>query len=524
MTKRRTALAAAWTMLSRATGQGSQLLVFLVAARFLSPEEFGVFSLLSAVNILMMRIGQAGWVEFAASWRGEEAADHHAFTLATAGGLTVALLGCLAAALFPLAPDLAAYGPLQLLLSLSVVGTGTSAFWAGILLRRQQGEALAKSIAVSQLIGGAASIGGLMLGHELLALGAGKLVTHLINLGMVAASVRWKPCFRLSSDGRAEIVQYSKSILSSNLIGYTKGYAATLALGLFLGPAAVGLYRAGARVVGSLGEIVGEPARTVCWRTRSNEVDRAADLGSAAAPRAAQAGSPTDLLAFTDDAPARTHASTAHGFASEMADGGDVQRALSASSERFLALVLVLATPVFLGLAATSESVVTVILGEPWRGAAPVVAILSVARLITLPSVLTAPLLSMANRVDKLPALDLVAGAATVLALPVSAPFGLLSTALGQLVAALIGFWIAGRAYARYADVRWLRTIPLSAPSAVASVAMVVVLLAARRWAHGLIDDTRMQLAAELMMGAVVFLPLFTLFGGWRQLSKAIVR
>ena len=32
-------------------------------------------------------------------------------------------------------------------------------------------------------------------------------------------------------------------------------------------PVAVGLYRAGARVVASLAELVAEPARTVCWMT-----------------------------------------------------------------------------------------------------------------------------------------------------------------------------------------------------------------------------------------------------------------
>ena len=470
-------------MASRIAGQGSQLLVFFVAARFLSPAEFGVFSLLSAVNMLMTRLGQAGWVEFAASWRGAAEVDDHGFTLATAGGLAVAVLGSIAAGVFLLLPSLAQYANVQLLLSLSVLGTGSSAFWAGLLLRRQHGEALAKSIAVSQIVGGGAAIFMLVFGWKMTGLATGKLVTHVVNLAMVAASVRWFPRPRWTSSGLGPIKQYNRSILSSNLIGYSRGYAATLALGLFLGTSAVGLYRAGARVVGALAEIIGEPAKTVCWMSLREAVDRAE-------PSAA-----------------------IHGTREQRA-----QHALTRSSERFLALIVLLTTPVFLGLAATSDSAVRVLLGEAWLGAAPIVTILAVARLISLPSVLTAPLLSMAKRVDKLPRVDLISGAATILALPVSAPFGVLWAALGQLAAAIFGSVVAARAHARYADVRFRRALALGAPSALASLVMVIVLYSSRDWAREVFADIRVRLVAELALGGGVFLGLFTILGGWRRL------
>lgn len=484
--------AAAWTMASRVGSQASQLLVFLVAARFLSPEEFGYFSLISAINILMTRLVAAGWLEFIAAFRGEREVEAHAFSLSILAGLVATVLNGIAAWVFLGLPELAPYASLQAMLAVSLVGIGVGALWEGYLIRAQRGQTLAQVVLLSQVCGTAASIAGLFAGWHVFSLGVGKAVTHVIYVLGTGATSRFFPGFRLHSSGAHKIAEYSKNILLTNLIGYAHGYTATLVIGLFLGPGPVGLYRAGARVAASLGEVMREPARIVCWMTLRNAVDEAEHDGSAT----------TGL------------------------DGHDEKTAaaLSRSSERFIALVLVLAMPAFVGLALTSESLLVVVLGDTWRAAAPVVSILAIARLVMMPEVLTAPLLSMLHKVDKISRLALLGGVIAVAVMPLSAPFGMEWAAVGQLIASLATTGLAADAYARHAAVSWRRAISLSSPSALACLAMVVAFYTYHLLLRAELAHPAARLGAELLLGIAVFVPVFTALGGWRRLIHVYAR
>jgi len=123
--------AAAWTMASRVGSQGAQLAVFLVAARYLSPADFGVFSLFFAFQVLFTQLVQLGWPEFIASWEGASEVDAQAFTMAVLGGICAALLGTVGAGAVLAFPKAAPYALLQLLLSLPLAGAGISAVLEG---------------------------------------------------------------------------------------------------------------------------------------------------------------------------------------------------------------------------------------------------------------------------------------------------------------------------------------------------------------------------------------------------------
>ncbi|MGE0409762.1 MAG: hypothetical protein AB7P23_10955, partial [Amphiplicatus sp.] len=71
-----------WVLASRVTVQASQLIIFLAAARFLTPAEFGVFALVQAYSVLLFLFAAAGWREFVMSWTGEERAVDQAITYA----------------------------------------------------------------------------------------------------------------------------------------------------------------------------------------------------------------------------------------------------------------------------------------------------------------------------------------------------------------------------------------------------------------------------------------------------------
>ncbi|MDD9967388.1 MAG: oligosaccharide flippase family protein [Myxococcales bacterium] len=473
--------AASWTAASRVVSQLAQLTVFLVAARYLSTEDFGAFSLLSAVSMLMARLGQAGWLELATAWQGDAEVEAHAFTLAVLGSVGISTLGIAFAVVCTQVSSLTPYALLAALLSLSVAGVGANAYWSGLLLRRQRGDALGKIALVSQLMGSLVALGGLFLGGHFVALGLGKLVTHAVEVAMTAWVVRWMPAFRLSSGGAQVIGEYTKGMTSSKLVTYARGYAATLLIGVFLGPAPVGLYRAAQRLVAALGEAIGEPARIVCWMMlrRAAEHDAQGEAGAAT--------------------------------------GAGTRPSLALAAEGFLVLIVLLATPVFVGVAVASEAIVHVMLGERWLPCAPVVAILAIARLVNVPFVLSTPLLSMGGHVDRIPRLALQTGLITLLALPPFAPFGEVWIAVGQLLAAAMGLLVVLRAYQRYADVRWLAALARTYPSLIAVVAMGAVVTAARSWIVGFDVTVQVRLIVEVVAGAASFALAFLLTGGiWR--------
>ena len=461
-------------MASRVGTQGAQLVVFLVAARYLSPEDFGVFTLFFAFQVLFVQLVQLGWPEFVASWEGAREVDTQAFTMAALGGGCAALLGSIGAAVMLRFPNVAPYALLQLTLSLPLAGAGITAVLEGWLLRSGRGAALAKIMLVSEFGGAAAAIFGLTQGWGLISLGFGKLVGQgLLFLGSFSTA-RWFPRLRLQGPGTAAIATFQKNLLVSKLMWYLEQYAATLALGLFLGPHAVGLYRAAERMVGAVAELVFAPARVVSWMTLRPVVD----------------------------------SESPH----------TVGPALARETERFLTLLLLAATPVFLGMASVSHALVSVLLGEKWLAATPVVSLLCVAYLISVMSVVMPSLFSLRQQSGQVLKLSLIMGTASVIALLAFAPFGVVATALGEVVAAIVIACAVGASFAKEAGVNVIRAVRLAFPSFAGSALMVLGLSAFSRVCGTLTSDVRLQLGIEVALGALIFMLTFTLLGGWRRI------
>ena len=475
-----------------------QFAVFAVAGHYLSPAEFGIYAVISSIHILLFRCAQAGWREYIASSDREAALDAHAFGLSIVGSVLLTLLGVSAAWAMTLIDSVKDYALLQALLSMSLIGTGPYSIWAGFLVRERRAATLAKVDLAAQLSGGLATIAGLYFGHGFDALGFGRLSTQLLNALALWPLVGWTAGLRFSSHAGRAILQFNRNLLGAKLIGYLQGYAATLVVGVFLGPAAVGLYRAGSRVVASLAEVLSEPLRMVCWMSLRTAVDGAA---TGEHGRGSAETSPAN--------PAADEARLA---------------GLSQASEGFLTMALAVTTPIYLGLAVTAEPIMVVLLGEQWRDAAPIVSILALSSLVATPLLLSDPLLSLARRVEQIPRLNLILGMATVVAVPLSAPFGVVPTAVGQFLAACVSVWVSVRAYGRFGRVDIGKALRGGLPSFAASLAMVAVLALVRTTALDWISTQALRLTLEVLLGMLVFIPLFAMLGGFRRITAVLAR
>lgn len=473
---------AAWTVGSRLVAQVAQFATFLLAARELGPADFGIFAMVSAAHVLAAKMSSAGWQEFMISWTGDSETREHAFTLSVLAGLLMGGLG-VGVGLLCYLTDLAhSYRALIVLLGCATLGAGATASWAGELYRRNRVSSVTRVQIVGELLGAGVALAGLSAGYGLSALGFWKLTLQVVLFVGLAFVTRWLPRLRIHSPGGNAIIKHVKSLLSSELIVYVQGYSATLLLGLFLGPGPVGIYRAAVRLVGSLGEVVGETINSVGWTV----------LG-----RAKRAASPPVVT------PAGCESDT-----------GPLIRVAS----QMLTTIVLLTVPLFIGLAMVSDSLVLLLLGEEWQAAARLVSILAIARLALMPSTLVTPLLTLTSQVQYMPRLRFATGGAVVAAVACFGPLGATATAMGQILAAVFGTALSLRVYRARAGLQWFDSFSSSIPSLLAALFMAFVVIVTQRLEPHPQLDVWLRCGLEIGVGATAYVIAFVLFGGKKAL------
>ena len=402
---RRIAAAGALNTVARVVSQGSQLFIFILAARILAPADFGVFALVSAVAVVLFRISQAGWPEFIMSWTGSDRVLAQVMMVALISGGLAMLGGLGATGVLYLAGQSSEIVLLAGLFAVWVPISTVAAAQHGIMIRRDRLSAAAWTLLAGEAAGFAVSVGALLSGVGVLALAYGRLTQQCVHVLVGYTITLTLPRFGLARDTRASLLGFFWQILMSRVVTSLSSHVVTFVIGGFLGPAAVGFFRAASRITSAALEVIGEPARVMAW----------------ARFRAAQ------------DAP-----------------GG-----LPAEARAFYAILVALALPVFLWIAVFAEELTLGLLGPAWAEAAPLVAILALSQVLQLPAFITESVASLTGQLKRLPPLALANAAFAVIVVAVAAPFGLMAVALSQIAihAVFCGsqLWVQGAS----AAIRW---------------------------------------------------------------------
>jgi len=273
---------------------------------------------------------------------------------------------------------------------------------------------------------------------------------------------RWPIRLILRGGYGAQIVEISRQILANRVISFAGNNASIFIVGAFLGVTSVGLFRAAERVVSSIAELVFEPLRLIAWMVFRKAAD---------------------------------NTQTQTGVREELAKEAGI----------FLPLLIVFASPVFVGLSVVSEELITVLLGEVWAPAAPVATILAISALLIAPSIANEPLLTMTGKIRALPPVALFNALVAVVVFLAFARFGLVAAALARLgasaVVTITSIWLQSR----HANAPWWGTIKRAAPVYTALIALIASVLGARF----LLGDQGVplvnQLFIEIIIGAVVY-------------------
>jgi O-antigen/teichoic acid export membrane protein len=411
-----------WVVAGRIAPQASGLLLLVMGGRHLAPETLGSFVLAFAGVEVLRTLVRAGWRE-AAVLDADGRATPALLSLAVASGLAVQPLTLAAAVLAPrflATPDL---GPALLLLGVAILPVGAVAVWEGALLRADAPDRAARPLIAAEIVQSAAASLLLAADWGILALATARALRAAVLAPGLAAAAGW-PC-ALSRDlaPARELLPVSRHVTLANLANLAGSSGADLVVGLVLGPAAVALYRVAARIAGAVAEVVTETTRIFAWT-------------------ALAARGPLDTAA------------------------------VAALFDR----AFLLTAPVFLGLALAAPHLLALVLGPAWAGAAPVLAILALARLAAVPVTVAAPVLASHGRTRALPRLATALTLASLVGTLAAGRFGVAAVALAQLAAAAIG---AAATFALLRPITPLARILPDATSLAGALALALAVAAA---------------------------------------------
>ena len=452
-----------WILISRIAAQVSQITLFLMAARFLTPAEFGVFALVQAFSALLFVGAAAGWREAIISTANSQRELNQLMTFAMTSGVVMALAGGLVSLGLELSGHEAA-GTLAALFCVCVLIAPVVSAFNGMLVRRGRVRSFAMASVAAETLAFVVAAWALFAGYGVYALAVGKIVFLAACAGLLAWQAGWRGGLTFRGERTRLLLSTSAHILANRSIFFVQSNSATFLVGAFLGPAGVGFYRAAERVVSSVAELVMEPLRMIAWV----ELRRAADQTDPSDP--------------------------------------NLRSRLANAATGILPLFILLTAPVFMGLSFVAHELVIFALGPAWAPSGGVAAIFALTAIHVVPGVLAEPLLSIAGEVRRLPRIMLMNAAVSSGMLVLLSPFGLYGLAAAAIPSGLFTmgtmFWILRR----HGGFAWRPALRGASVAIPPLFAMAVVVIGTQWIASQTSISLIVSLAIQVCVGAAAYI------------------
>jgi O-antigen/teichoic acid export membrane protein len=318
-----------WSVINQGLGQFLVFFVFLVTARFVSKEEFGIM----AMAMLSIELFRQILIESVATCfyarKSPLAEDYNAgFMIIFAGGASTGLL------VFLLAQPIAEFfGHANIATTLRWISAllltaGLSKMHEIWLTKHLQFRALALRSIVSIGIGGTVGIGLAINGYGITSLIAQQIITAVIAAIWLWRASTWRPSLEFQWQHVAGVLHYGKFVSLNATASFFAGQGDVLLSSLYLGPGPTGVYSAAKRLLTAVALIVDS------------------GLNSVALPA--------------------------------LASVSDHEKKLAQAYLTGVGLTAMLSAPLYAGLAVLSPDIIALLMGDKWSDAAPILAILSI--------------------------------------------------------------------------------------------------------------------------------------------------
>lgn len=390
--------------------QGAQFALFLVAARHLSIADFGIFTLILAISLGLAMLGEAGWREYAIFCDTDEELDE-TMTVALCSGGVVALLGAIATAIIFAAQDRMDITLTAVLLTIWAATRPPITVQMGDLTKQARLNEVAALMAGAELAGFAFGVAFLVADFGIVALALGKIFSGLVQIAMIYFM---KAKIRIAWPSRVRfrhMVRFSRQILASRLLGYARSYFSTFIIGATQPVSQVGYYRAAVRFAGAAEEVVNVPSQHLGW-SYLKEIYRNAP--------------PPERV--------------------------DVLRQ---GALRYAQVLLFVAGPIFVCLGALAPQVTTILLGEEWAAAAPILSVLAMAASARILGSIMEPFFALQNRTDLTQLFSLVTAGIYMVLVAIAAPMSLMAIAWAEFAGGICAATCAFVFLTRWGGLRW---------------------------------------------------------------------
>ncbi len=403
---RRLLSAGLWSAIDLGSRFGIQFVVSIILARLLSPEQFGVYAL-TAIFVALSGVLVDGGFSTALIQRREvtravETAVFQYNLLAAAG---------MALIIVTVAPSMAefyGYPVLQPLLYASaaiVVVNATAAVPAALLNRNLEFARLARAGLTSSIAGAVAGVGAAVAGLGVWSFPIAAGASATCQAALVWWLGGWRPLWRFNLRPAREMLGFGSLLTVSGVleVGYSNGYP--LVIGRLYGASDVGFYNRGQTLQALPSSVISGIVQRVLLPV---------------------------LSAKADDPQALKHGAKAA-----------------------VATSMLFTVPLMLFLGLFADLVIEVLYGSQWAPAAPILTILALAGALFPLHVINLQILLALGRADWFFRIEIVKKLIGLAMVVVGSFFGIIGLAVGQLVFAILAFFVNARPSARSIAYPW---------------------------------------------------------------------
>ncbi len=375
--------AAVWMFVQSWGGQICNLVVFVILARLLPPEAFGLVAYASVVTGLLQVVANAGLGQAVIRYeRLDPAYLDTAFWTQVGIAIVIASSIVLGSDLLASLMGDAALGPILRWLSVGFVVGSLSSTQQAFMRRRLRVRPLALRTLSASLFGG-------LVGSTMAFSGFGvwSLVGQQLSASVMATLVLWKaaewrPGLRISRSHLREMLGFGMAMTGSNLLRVLTDRLDRLMIGHLMGATALGFYVVGFRALRMVIELVSTPINSI------------------------------SLPVF-----ARLQ--------------GNLAR-MRAGVDRAAALNGLIALPAATGLMVVAPNLVPLASGEQWMASVPIMQILAVFGVCQAIYAVNAPILVARGRADWMMQISVASALVTVVGIALVYRFGLVAVAGGD--------------------------------------------------------------------------------------------
>ncbi len=437
---------------ARASTQVTALIVSIVAARALGPDQFGTYAIASVFVVIAQAVLWGGVYDFVVKGRGADADIDTPFWI----NLMVGLAGCglivVMAPLLSAATHLGEVLGLMLLLAPSMMVASFVSWSEAVLLRRSQlsvyylltigSETMACVVGVLCFRGGLGVWSFVVYRYVQLSFGA------LLNTTMT----RRLPRLHYDRAVAREVLAFAHRINASRIVSLVAAYAPDLLLGFFAGPAQTASYRFANRIVIGVSDMFFGPVVKQAW---------------------------VSMAAHGEDTAARARIWLG-----------------------LLQILSLIVWPALCGIATLSHGLIDLLAGPAWAAAAPVIVLIAVARTLLVFEQFFEPLLGIRNRATQVFQIRAVLAVLSVAAFLVFARFGAVGGGISQILIGLVSAVVSIRICLHETHLSLRRLVPIMAPPALGAALAVIASLSASATVEGHPPGVRVAAA----IGAAILL------------------